>query len=602
MKAFPLFLWLLMFPLTLVFAQMDEEEEVEDQAMRTNISLTEMVSMIRSGGDEIFLQDLLITLSKDDDRFLVDKIFFKVYEIPAPSDKPLSLYLYNCSIDLGGSNAISFRNWNFNRLNIIGLQTRTPVTFDECSQTGAYPIRFENCIFNHALRFSGEDNRLKQLRIEKCTFVNQLIINQKITEFRLINSYFAADSNWFSNLDQEQTFYQLDLHNTHIESLELFRVEFDRQLPENLYSINLGGAVIGKLFLQFIRAHTLNFTDASIEKSFLADSLDICGYVAVQNFDFPAENTNLPWHNFSNEKLCVFISEGTDKHLPYQPKSTEAVSRTLFFNELMACYKKFNDMYETRGDKISANACYIEIKDLQTRQQKQLYETTGEINYLIVYYLNRIAKHLSDYATNPARSIFVIQWIILLFALFYMFTFSEWDGINFRYFLRQYEILTEYFMSDKSLRELYCHNQEEQSEQFESLRSANHSRRASLPAAIRFMGAPLYGAWKFRHRLTLWIYDKLEFLHGSWLQIPARRKVTASIGIGFLLVLYFVFVVLVKFINSYILSMNLLVSLGFGKTPEQIIPLYISIIQGVVGWFVLTFFSITLLSQMVQNF
>jgi hypothetical protein len=116
------------------------------------------------------------------------------------------------------------------------------------------------------------------------------------------------------------------------------------------------------------------------------------------------------------------------------------------------------------------------------------------------------------------------------------------------------------------------------------------------------MGAPLYGAWKFRHRLTLWIYDKLEFLHGSWLQIPARRKVTASIGIGFLLVLYFVFVVLVKFINSYILSMNLLVSLGFGKTPEQIIPLYISIIQGVVGWFVLTFFSITLLSQMVQNF
>jgi len=49
------------------------------------------------------------------------------------------------------------------------------------------------------------------------------------------------------------------------------------------------------------------------------------------------------------------------------------------------------------------------------------------------------------------------------------------------------------------------------------------------------------------------------------------------------------------------LSLNILVSLGFGKTPGQIVPLYISILQGFIGWFVLTIFSITLLSQMLQN-
>jgi len=64
---------------------------------------------------------------------------------------------------------------------------------------------------------------------------------------------------------------------------------------------------------------------------------------------------------------------------------------------------------------------------------------------------------------------------------------------------------------------------------------------------------------------------------------------------------YLCFVLIVKFIISYMLSLNILVSLGFGKTPGQIVPLYISILQGFIGWFVLTIFSITLLSQMLQN-
>lgn len=601
MKAFYVFIWLLLFSSPLIFAQFEEEEETEEPIQRITISLSEMVRIVRSGDEEIFLQDLVIVPSPEDEQFLVDKIFFKVYEIPSPSDKPLSLYFYNCTIDFGVSNAISFRNWQFNRLNIIGLQTTTPLTFEECSQTGVYPVRLENCTFGQALRFTGQERRLQQLRLEKCTFNNQLVISQYLDEFRMINCRFEADTGWFTTLGQEQTYYQLDISNMQLGSLDFHRIVFDRKLPDNVYSINLRGAVIGKVLMQFITAHTLNLTDATIEKSLLADSLDIAAFVAVQNFDFPAENTNLPWYNLAGEKLCVFVSEGTDKELPYQPKTSELVARTLFFNELMACYKKINDMYETRGDKISANASYIEIKDLQTRQQKQLYEATGEPNYFIVYHLNMMARYLSDYATNPARSILVIQWIILLFAFLYMLTYSEWDGIHFRYFERQYEILTEYFTSDKSLKELYCRNQEEQKEHYESMRAAYLNRKEGLPAAIRIMGTPLYGAWKFRHRLTLWIYDRVEFLHGRWEQLPARRKVMMGMAIGLLLVFYLFFVLVVKFVNSYLLSTNILVSLGFGKTPEQVIPLYISIIQGVLGWFVLTIFSITLLSQMLQN-
>lgn len=601
MKAIPIFFWLLMFPLTLIFAQTEEEEEVEEPQIFTTISLSEMNRIINSGEDEIFLQDFIIKPSAEDKQFLTDKIFFSIYEIPSPADKALSLYLYNCRFEFDLDAAISFKGWKFNRLNIVRTNTTSPLSFDDCSQTGAYPIRFENCVFNHVLRFTGTENSLQHLRMEKCVFSHQLIVNQNVDDLKLINSHFTANTNWLAGLDPEQTYYQLDLHKTQIESLELYRVQFEQQLPENVYSVNLERAVLGKVLMQFIRAHTFNFTDATIEKSLLADSLEISHFIAVQNFDFPAENTNLPWYNLAGEKLCVFISEGTDKHLPYQPKSAEEVSRTLFFNELMACYKKINVMYEARGDKMSANASYIEIKDLQTRQQKQLYKTTGEPNYYIGYQLNVMAKFLSDYATNPARSLIIIFWIVFIFALLYMITYSEWDGINYAYFERQYAILAEYFTTDKSLRELYCSNQEEQKEHYETLRNAYLSKKSELPAAIRLMGTPLYGAWKFRHKLTLWIYDKIEFLHGSWNSLPNKRKILISGFTAMLMLFYLCFILIVKFINSYMLSLNILVSLGFGKTPEQIVPLYISIVQGFVGWFVLTIFSITLLSQLLQN-
>ena len=603
MRTALVFFLLLIVPLYSLKAQTDEdeEEEVAEETAFTTISLSEMNRMIRSGEDEIYLQDLIIKPSAEDKQFLIDKIFFSIYEIPSPADKPLSLYLYNCRFEFDLDAAISFKGWKFNRLNIVGTNTTSPLTFDECSQTGAYPIRLENCHFNHVIRFSGTENSLQHLRVEKCSFSRQMLVEQSIGDFRIVNSHFVADTSWFASLDQEQTYYQLDLRNTQVSSLELYHVEFGQNNPENIYSINLSGSNVGKALLLFVRAHTLNLTDATIEKSFLADSLDIAHYVAVQNFDFPAENTNLPWYNIGGEKLCIFLSEGTEKDIPYQPKTLESVSRTLFYNELMACYKKFNVLYETRGDKMSANACYIEIKDIQTRQQKQLYQTTGEPNYYIGYQLNVVAKFLSDYATNPARSLIIIFWIIFIFALFYMFTYSEWDGINYAYFERQYSILTEYFTTDKSLKDLYCSNEEEQKEHYETLRNAYLSKKSELPAAIRLMGTPLYGAWKFRHKLTLWIYEKIEFLHGSWDSLPNNRKILIGGFTALLMFFYLCFVLIVKFINSYMLSLNILVSLGFGKTPEQIVPLYISILQGFIGWFVLTIFSITLLSQMLQN-
>ena len=68
-----------------------------------------------------------------------------------------------------------------------------------------------------------------------------------------------------------------------------------------------------------------------------------------------------------------------------------------------------------------------------------------------------------------------------------------------------------------------------------------------------------------------------------------------------ILVSYVVYVLVVKFINSFILSLNSFVVIGYGLLPEKGLAMYLSIIEGIIGWFLLTIFTITLLSQVLQN-
>jgi hypothetical protein len=597
-----LLLFLLAGLLTPAWAFEDEEEEEELYKTQYQVlSLTQVVELIQTAEDEIFLQDIIIRPGESDSQFLIDKLFFKVYEIHTPTDDAVSLYLYNCQFDFDSIDAIVFKGWHFERLNLIGVKTASPLTFEDCYQSGIYPIRIENSQFNNKLSFIGSSRKLQHLRINNSAFYHQLQLGQDMGKLQMQNNHFDANPEHFIRFDEESSHYQLDLRNTHITDIDLLQNSFNNTGITNLYSINMSSITVEKLRLLKLKAHTINLNDASIEKSFLADSLQISHIIAVQNFDFPVENTNLPWYNIGGEKLCIFLSEGTEKEIPYRAKSSHDISKTLFYNELMSCYNKFNTMYDVRGDKVSANASYIEIKDIETRQRRYMYELSGDLNHFLGYQLNLFAKYSSDYATNPAKSLQIILWVILIFSFMYMLTYSEWDGINFNYLEKQYFILSEYFMTDKSLKDLYLRDFGDKQAYYERLKGLFKDKKTEIPFSIRLLGSPLYGAWQFRQKFTFWLYDKVEFMHGSWKNLDKNKKFTVGVIVITGILFYSIFLSAVKFINSFFLSINMFVSLGFGKTPEQIIPMYISIIQGFVGWFMLTIFTITLLSQMVQN-
>ena len=579
--------------------EFEEEEEEVVEAAATEISVHNLVTLINQMDSDIFVQDVIITSQPGDERFLVDKLFYKEYVIEAPYDQAVSLYLYNVQFKLGKNQKLVFKDWNFLRLNGINLSSENDLVFENCTTEGSYPVRFENCSFGGIVELAGEE-ALGSLQFSGSHFSNKLDFKQDAEFVKLVNCYFEVDRITSASLDEEQFHPQLDFSAQSIGEIDLRELTFTHDSFDFVYSIDLSASEIGKLSLFNINGKGLNFTDLNIDKSLLGDSLLISEFIAVQNFDFPAENTNLPWYNIGGEKLSLLLEKGSGKPEIYQAKTTQQFGSTLHYNELMSCYNKINGMYQARADRQSINESYIEIKDIETRYQKFKYELEPSLNLFIGYNLNRFLSFFSDYATNPAKSLQISLYTILIFAFFYMISYSEWDGINFNYFVRQYMLLSEYFMTEKSLKDLYSNDIEEEREKFEAIKTHYLKNHSEIPLLVRGLGFPLYFFWNARQQLIWLVYSKIELMHGQWNQLSSSRKTLVGTLTALSLLIYFAFVLLIKFINSFMLSLNMFLAMGFGKTPENRAPMYLTVIEGLIGWLMLTIFTITLLSQLLQ--
>jgi hypothetical protein len=57
---------------------------------------------------------------------------------------------------------------------------------------------------------------------------------------------------------------------------------------------------------------------------------------------------------------------------------------------------------------------------------------------------------------------------------------------------------------------------------------------------------------------------------------------------------------LVRAINSLTLSLNAFSTLGFGEIPVLGAARYVAVVEGFLGWFLLSIFSVSLISQILQ--
>lgn len=579
--------------------EVEEEEVTEEEFEKQVINLSQLAVLMRSDEGETVISDYEIVSSGDDMEFLVDKVFYSLYEISPNATKAKKLYFYNCKFILENNSPLVFKDWEITKLNIIGCEFVSPIAFEGIHNYENYTFLIENCIFHNEIKFTNKEHELKGLVFQRNEFKANLLVDVSLEQLEIDNCKFVIDSLKFSKRDDEKVYYQFTIGTNPIDNLDFRSNIFDNKGLDDVLSLNLGSTSIAKLIMISNHMQVLNLTNAEVEKSLLIDELVVEDYIGILNFDFPEANTNIPWYNLGGEKFAIFNSGK-----PYQAKTDEQLENNLMYNDLMSAYNKFNTLYQDRGDIISANASYVEIKDIETRKQAFIQKVNPSLNNLINYKLNVFLRFFSDYATNPGKSLIQSIWVVLFFTFLYMLTFSRWDGMDYRYYLNQFNRFSEYIIDEKKIEDVFIKKEDPLAKEVLTLKKKYIDAGKDMPRILKLFGGPLHFLGKFRYDIMPGLISLFNFQPDRWVDIKGSRKVWAGFLIFIISFIFLSYVVVVKSFTSLIMSLNSFVVIGFGALPEEdnSFAMYFSIIEGIIGWFLLTIFTITLLSQVLQSF
>jgi hypothetical protein len=186
------------------------------------------------------------------------------------------------------------------------------------------------------------------------------------------------------------------------------------------------------------------------------------------------------------------------------------------FKRLMGLYSMFLNSYKSKNDIESYNSCFIEVKELQSKRLKYLFEKNGTFESYFRWKLSQLLKTYVRYGTDPARALVISFYIILTFGIFYFFFPSDWDITSKSRLIQNYQDFAE--KNDKG-----------------------------------------------------YIKPFLILTYG----------------------------IVLSFLNAVTLSLNAFVTLGFGNIPTHGIARYFCVLEGFLGWFLLSIFTVALINQVI---
>jgi hypothetical protein len=127
-----------------------------------------------------------------------------------------------------------------------------------------------------------------------------------------------------------------------------------------------------------------------------------------------------------------------------------------------------------------------------------------------------------------------------------------------------------------------------------------HNSKKEIPSFFLWLTKPIYYFSSYNYKMTGRILNHTDILKGRWVDLTKRRKVITSLIVSIWIAALLIMDLLIKFLNALTLSINTFTTLGFGEIPIKGIPRYLAIIQGFIGWFMLTIFSVSLISQLLN--
>ncbi len=186
------------------------------------------------------------------------------------------------------------------------------------------------------------------------------------------------------------------------------------------------------------------------------------------------------------------------------------------FQELVGLYSMFLNLYKNKGDLESYNACFVAIKELQSKRLEYLYSANGTFETYFRWKLSRLLKFYVRHGTDPARAIVISLYIVFGFGVFFFFFPSDWDVTSKTRLLQNFRDFAQ-----------------------------KNEKGYIVPFFILLGGFTL------------------------------------------------------SLLNALTLSLNAFITLGFGNIPTHGIARYVCVLEGFMGWFLLSIFTVALINQVI---
>jgi hypothetical protein len=480
------------------------------------------------------------------------------------------------------------------------------VTFTNCF------LRISNCLFKEHVRveFNPEVDDMYlsyygkiywlQQEIKYSSFKNSISLSTDSPNNSIINAQFYLmnskvwpnkdwssrhfiSANYFSNLWIKNSIFYGD-GSTHISSRN--SKTFD--MESNDFTNN-------ELSISFANTETLEFVENSINTptSMLLGAIN--------------PESNLDWNQFKNGVYNYwgfdYYIRGLDSY-PKDPYQTYLDSirftKDISFKLETKLLGKLKQLYNDQHDKEYENAVFMKIKNLETKRLEYLYHKNPSFDAYFKWKVNQFLKVFSAYGTEPTKAITFSVYVIFFFALIYLFFPNHWDSHGKNRIMDRYRFFTKYMNKEAGIHDVYLEEQQEELLASEDFKTYMQTAEKHIPKFFIATAMPLYKWSVSGTQLSASLLKRVDIMKGTWNELPQSKRIWKSallIGAFLIAILYDIFI---KILNALMLSINTFTTLGFGEIPIKGLPRYLAIIQGFIGWFMLTIFSVSLISQLLN--
>ena len=456
-------------------------------------------------------------------------------------------------------------NWGYiKQSNVFG---RLHIFFNSKKTTNLFLFLYDNYIYNDEsiITLSGKGN----LIIRNNNFHSKKV---SISNFSQNNSSETMNYEIMNNKFDISERIHLTIKTKNVEYLKVAKNSFNSPILLEIddLSSNSSWIVWGQFEDKIIDSEIYSYWIGGE----ISSDFDLKGFVPDENY-------------FSKRNIVHYLN-------------TVMVQDRDVYNAEQSIRGKLYNYYNQRHEMESSNAVYREIKDLETKRLAFLYQETPSFDTFFTWKINQFLKVFSAYGTKPSKAVTFSLYVILLFAFIYLLFPNSWDAHGRKRIMNRYAFFFKYMNKKSGIHEVYLENQKPELLEFDDFKTLVDKQGKSVPKFFTATALPLYKWAISSTKLSASILKRVDIMKGTWSDLPKSKRIWKSILLIGAFTIAVIYDILIKMLNALMLSINTFTTLGFGEIPIKGLPRYLAIIQGFIGWFMLTIFSVSLISQLLN--